>query len=612
MYYVIKFLNVTNKEAQQRKVVSFAQLNNLTTPPNSPNSATSNPNKLYQCKLQSAGITGVPIKEERESSPESKSDKTKPSVESIQKDLIEAVITSTRHLVNNFSSEQISNTSKIALNTLCPALYALLNEGLKPNLSTSFGDTPNSVWQVIEGSAQLGPSTKSLHELVLRLNSEQVLLSEGLLKFNAFLFGLLNVRGLDTWLSFLRTRETLLRRHYSESAILVSGCRGNATAKTLIDLLIGALGPLNSLPFKLDLLYEVRSLHESLSLLGKLPPISPIHSLTMGHIRPRSCIDSANYLSNDVASSAKKRWSTINMGSKLAVAFQSLGGEEDEYPDSLEPEPPVPPTSTTTTPPTLENKRLTAVTSDDNTSSDLSDLPDLSYTSEATSSGTRGGKFKRLQQRWEMLSGTPLQTPASSPVKVRSRIPRPVSSPTTVVKPSGLPLAKPMAKKPPLPSPTSTTPKSITPAPPRSKTEVLPSKMSLPKTEVLPSKITLPKSDLVTLPSKMSVPRTSRVDSVVSNPRPPVTRPSSLPYRKAVVGVERRAVSSSVVNRSVPQPQPPKYVKTLSHRLPSDNGHLSYNSGERLKVVLEVDDKWLLCCRGRQKGLVPRSAVILY
>ncbi|KAI5698253.1 hypothetical protein M8J75_004217 [Diaphorina citri] len=612
MYYVIKFLNVTNKEAQQRKVVSFAQLNNLTTPPNSPNSATSNPNKLYQCKLQSAGITGVPIKEERESSPESKSDKTKPSVESIQKDLIEAVITSTRHLVNNFSSEQISNTSKIALNTLCPALYALLNEGLKPNLSTSFGDTPNSVWQVIEGSAQLGPSTKSLHELVLRLNSEQVLLSEGLLKFNAFLFGLLNVRGLDTWLSFLRTRETLLRRHYSESAILVSGCRGNATAKTLIDLLIGALGPLNSLPFKLDLLYEVRNLHESLSLLGKLPPISPIHSLTMGHIRPRSCIDSANYLSNDVASSAKKRWSTINMGSKLAVAFQSLGGEEDEYPDSLEPEPPVPPTSTTTTPPTLENKRLTAVTSDDNTSSDLSDLPDLSYTSEATSSGTRGGKFKRLQQRWEMLSGTPLQTPASSPVKVRSRIPRPVSSPTTVVKPSGLPLAKPMAKKPPLPSPTSTTPKSITPAPPRSKTEVLPSKMSLPKTEVLPSKITLPKSDLVTLPSKMSVPRTSRVDSVVSNPRPPVTRPSSLPYRKAVVGVERRAVSSSVVNRSVPQPQPPKYVKTLSHRLPSDNGHLSYNSGERLKVVLEVDDKWLLCCRGRQKGLVPRSAVILY
>ena len=53
-----------------------------------------------------------------------------------------------------------------------------------------------------------------------------------------------------------------------------------------------------------------------------------------------------------------------------------------------------------------------------------------------------------------------------------------------------------------------------------------------------------------------------------------------------------------------------RIVRTLNHRVPSESGHLSYNEGERLKVVLEVDDKWLLCCRGSQKGLVPRSAVI--
>lgn len=51
-------------------------------------------------------------------------------------------------------------------------------------------------------------------------------------------------------------------------------------------------------------------------------------------------------------------------------------------------------------------------------------------------------------------------------------------------------------------------------------------------------------------------------------------------------------------------------VRTLSHRLPSESGHLSYNEGEILNVVLEVDDKWLLCCRGTQKGLVPKSSVI--
>lgn len=35
-----------------------------------------------------------------------------------------------------------------------------------------------------------GPMTRALHDLVMKLNSEDVL-SEGLIKFNAFVFGLL-------------------------------------------------------------------------------------------------------------------------------------------------------------------------------------------------------------------------------------------------------------------------------------------------------------------------------------------------------------------------------------------------------------------------------------
>lgn len=53
-----------------------------------------------------------------------------------------------------------------------------------------------------------------------------------------------------------------------------------------------------------------------------------------------------------------------------------------------------------------------------------------------------------------------------------------------------------------------------------------------------------------------------------------------------------------------------RVVRTLTHRLPSDSGHLSFNEGEKLRVVLEVDDTYLLCCSGAQKGLVPKSAVI--
>lgn len=123
-----------------------------------------------------------------------------------------------------------------------------------------------------------GPSTHSLHDLVLRLNSEDILLSEGLLKFNAFVFGLLNIRGLDTWLSLVATRESLVRRHYAENSLLAASCRGLTGARTLVDLLINALKPLNALPFKLDLLYQCRTLHESLCAMAKNSPVSPFDS----------------------------------------------------------------------------------------------------------------------------------------------------------------------------------------------------------------------------------------------------------------------------------------------------------------------------------------------
>lgn len=69
------------------------------------------------------------------------------------------------------------------------------------------------------------------------------------------------------------------------------------------------------------------------------------------------------------------------------------------------------------------------------------------------------------------------------------------------------------------------------------------------------------------------------------------TRPSSLPHRRSK--------------------EPIRYVRTLSHRLSADNGHLSFNEGEKLQLVLDVDDKWILCCRGARKGLVPRSSVLI-
>lgn len=53
-------------------------------------------------------------------------------------------------------SKQSPACAKIALNALCPALYAIFRDGLKENIETSFGAVNNSVWQMVEATARQG------------------------------------------------------------------------------------------------------------------------------------------------------------------------------------------------------------------------------------------------------------------------------------------------------------------------------------------------------------------------------------------------------------------------------------------------------------------------
>lgn len=73
-----------------------------------------------------------------------------------------------------------------------------------------------------------------------------------------------SVQGLDVWLSFLRTRESVLRKHYHDDGLILSACRGQANNRVLSDRLLTSLKPLAEKTFKLDLLYETRQLHQSL------------------------------------------------------------------------------------------------------------------------------------------------------------------------------------------------------------------------------------------------------------------------------------------------------------------------------------------------------------
>ncbi|XP_066157352.1 uncharacterized protein [Euwallacea fornicatus] len=665
--YVSKFLalKINQDDSEHfggKKSVSFAEklsVNHRHLDPrqgvnNPPNNSPNVSAFLLQRNFQPKTVTDMTICEENENSPNYSSPQATPirlcktaSDNYVQKrSLINGVLDAVDQVMQHFSpasDQQELNvlgdssvnpaSAKLTLTTLCPALYAVLSDGLKPCLETSFGAINNSVWQVVEASSQQGPLTKALNDLVMKINSEDVI-SEGLVKFNAFIFGLLNVRSLDAWISYLRTRESVLKKHYTADSLLLLSHTGGTNLRTMLDAMVAALQPLAFLPFQFDLLFEYKQLHLSFKRMDSYhQPSSPTLKYSPSNVfkqfvtakysnsrsnsesddlsaatiknlhlqgellnssgnssasrsrrndreRPRSCVEPGVLtmpsfkLGEDVNNVAKKRWSTIGTNSKMYQVYDRLAQGEEEYVDSLE-------GVHLSNDQNRVNGKIGDVTGPESLDSNYSDEKPIN-----------GRRFRKLQQKWEMLSGRDSvenDSPPPSPThsNAKSKIPRPITSP---VKPSGIPvLISPPSKSAPNKKMTSPQSNKQTPA----------------------TKISVKNS-----PAKKVGPRTSRMDQVESSHE--VQRPSSLPYRPASQNTknakmvpQRRAVSSSLNRRPVSSRNVvPKRVRTLKHRLPSESGHLSYNEGEILKVVLEVDDKWLLCCRGTQKGLVPKSAVI--
>jgi len=95
------------------------------------------------------------------------------------------------------------------------------------------------------------------------------------------------------------------------------------------------------------------------------------------------------------------RWSTIPTNSKLFQAYDRLSKEDEEYVDSLE-SPHGQPEDTKAGPESL----------------------DSNYSDEKPLNGRR---FKKLQQKWELLSGrdsVEQDSPPPSPTHSKSKIPR--------------------------------------------------------------------------------------------------------------------------------------------------------------------------------------------
>ncbi|XP_041099607.1 iporin-like isoform X3 [Polyodon spathula] len=156
------------------------------------------------------------------------------------------------------------NVGHLILKYLCPALREVLLDGLKAYvLDMIIGQRRNMPWSLVEASTQLGPSTKVLHSLHSKISQYSELTNHSM-RFNAFIFGLLNIRSLEFWFNHLYTHEDIVAAHYHPWGFLPLS---QGMCQPLFEELLLLLQPLSLLPFDLDLLFEHRLLqkgHEQL------------------------------------------------------------------------------------------------------------------------------------------------------------------------------------------------------------------------------------------------------------------------------------------------------------------------------------------------------------
>nr|KAF6414254.1 RUN and SH3 domain containing 1 [Molossus molossus] len=134
-----------------------------------------------------------------------------------KKGLLIAVSTSVDKIISHFGaarnlvqkaqlgdSRLSPDVGYLVLTTLCPALHALVADGLKPfrkDLIT--GQRRSNPWSVVEASVKPGSSTRSFGTLYSQV-SRLAPLSSSRSRFHAFILGLLNTKQLELWFSSLQ------------------------------------------------------------------------------------------------------------------------------------------------------------------------------------------------------------------------------------------------------------------------------------------------------------------------------------------------------------------------------------------------------------------------
>ncbi|XP_054662516.1 AP-4 complex accessory subunit RUSC1 isoform X1 [Grus americana] len=523
----------------------------------------------------------------------------------------------------------------LLLHTLCPALYALVEDGLKPfQKDVITGQRKNSPWSVVEASVKTGSNTRSLHSLCWHV-AGLAPLNSARQKFHAFILGLLNIKQLELWISHLQKSPGVISMLYSPMAFFALS---QGPLPHLADELLLLIQPLSVLTFHLDLLFEHHHLSVDVRPLSRRleSPLSPAHHAAQarGAVPPslegRSSAAGAG-LEDEIPPDALGRAagaegstrsqspaaarglvSGPQVGAALQQTFQHVlrWGDQlsrtllgaDSSRETHKPE---------TGPQDAEAgwwgqlsqaSRIYAAPSKEK-------FPFVWWTKLRTATGDSSpGQAVRPQISVDEPKGTELQLLQTKAIPELSG-PKPSSSADTSGTSSPEDLILPAGAGAPTKPGDPAAGEKLLPASPELRVNRNQAAPSNPE----PSSPGPDKGSWLgwlfgaTSPSARSFPPSP--DAISARSR----RPSSWlsPSARVLAVMVKGLASEKTRDQEQPErnvsdpPQTPRAVRALCDHTGAADGHLSFQKGDILQLLSTVDEDWIHCCHGNSTGLVP-------
>ncbi|XP_028940657.1 RUN and SH3 domain-containing protein 1, partial [Antrostomus carolinensis] len=497
----------------------------------------------------------------------------------------------------------------LLLHTLCPALYALVEDGLKPfQKDVITGQRRNSPWSVVEASVKTGPNTRSLHNLCWHV-AGLAPLSSTRQKFHAFILGLLNIKQLELWISHLQKSPGVISMLYSPMAFFALS---QGPLPHLADELLLLIQPLSVLTFHLDLLFEHHHLSMDVRPLSRRleSPLSPARQATQARGAMQPSLESQ---SSAAGTSLEDEIPPDALG-RAAGAEDTQGSQSQAALHGLGPGPQVGAALQETFQHVLRWGDQLSRTFLGGDSSPESQRPRAGPQDAGAGLSGWWGQLSQAsriyaapsKEKVPFIWWTKLRSAAADSSPGQAERPH-----VSISEPRGTELQLLQTKA--VPEHSSPTPGSSTDT----------SGTSSPEDLILPAGAGAPtKPDDPTAGEKLLAaspePRANRNRAAPSDPEaggPPARsrRPSSWlsPSTRVLAVVVKGLVSEKTCDQEQPKrnmpdaPQTHRAVRALCDHTGAGDGHLSFQKGDILQLLSTVDEDWIRCCHGNSTGLVP-------